>query len=342
VIARLLLLALLCALGGLLAWRESEARLERPLALPADGYSLIVAPGETLRSVAERLSDAGVMPHPELVILYARWRGTDQLIKRGEYLLLPGLTPLSLLELLRSGKVVQYQVTLPEGITLAQALAILARQQHLEITLEGADDPRITALTAPYGHPEGLFFPDSYFYDRGTSDWQILQRAHDKMMTTLEQEWQGRAEGLPYETPYDALIMASIIERETGLAQERGEIAGVFVRRLQKGMRLQTDPTVIYGAGSDYKGNLRRSHLNDESNIYNTYRHHGLPPSPIALPGREAIHAALHPLEGNTLFFVARGDGGHVFSATLAEHQAAVRQYQLKRKKDYRSSPGPQ
>ena len=160
------------------------------------------------------------------------------------------------------------------------------------------------------------------------------------MLQVLGEEWQDRAAELPYENPYDALIMASIIERETGLPEEREQIAGVFVRRLQRGMRLQTDPTVIYGLGTTYDGNLRRSHLKDDSNLYNTYRIHGLPPTPIALPGRGSIHAALHPADGTALFFVARGDGGHVFSATLAEHQAAVRKYQLQRKKNYRSSPG--
>ena len=158
-------------------------------------------------------------------------------------------------------------------------------------------------------------------------------------MAILEEEWQGRAPYLPYQTPYEALIMASIVERETGLPQERGEIAGVFVRRLQTGMKLQTDPTVIYGLGQAFDGNLRRRHLVDESNPYNSYRHKGLPPTPIALPGRAAIHAALHPVDGTALFFVARGDGGHVFSTTLAEHQRAVRKYQLQRRKDYRSSP---
>jgi UPF0755 protein len=162
------------------------------------------------------------------------------------------------------------------------------------------------------------------------------------MLAVLEQEWLGRGPELPYETAYDALVMASIIERETGLPEERQEIAGVFVRRLRQGMRLQTDPTVIYGLGTDYTGNLQRKHLTDDSNPYNSYRHSGLPPGPIALPGWAAIHAALHPAAGNTLYFVARGDGGHVFSATLAEHRQAVRKYQLRRKADYRSTPGKQ
>ena len=160
------------------------------------------------------------------------------------------------------------------------------------------------------------------------------------MASVLQEEWQQRDSNLPYETPYEALIMASIIERETGLEAERGEISGVFVRRLQRGMLLQTDPTVIYGLGSSFDGNLRRKHLSEESNPYNTYRHPGLPPTPIALPGRAAIHAALHPQSGSSLYFVARGDGGHVFSDTLAEHNRAVRAYQLQRRKNYRSSPG--
>jgi UPF0755 protein len=159
------------------------------------------------------------------------------------------------------------------------------------------------------------------------------------MLAVLAEEWQHRSQPLPYESPYEALIMASIVERETGLPDERGEIAGVFVRRLQRNMRLQTDPTVIYGLGEEFDGNLRRVHLLDQSNPYNTYRHRGLPPTPIALPGRAAIHAALHPQEGKTLFFVARGDGGHYFSETLAEHERAVRKYQLQRREDYRSAP---
>ena len=206
--------------------------------------------------------------------------------------------------------------------------------------LEGPADDRILELVAPIGQPEGFFFPDSYHYARGATDWDIVQRAHAQMRAILEQEWQGRAEDLPYETPYEALIMASIIERETGLPAEREEIAGVFVRRLLLGMRLQTDPTVIYGLGSNFDGNLKRKHLADKGNPYNSYRHSGLPPTPIALPGRADIHAALHPAAGDTLYFVARGDGGHVFSATLAEHEQAVRKYQLRRKKNYRSSPG--
>ena len=318
---------------------ELERRWKSALAIPSGGLHLLVSPGDSLRGIANRLHAQGVVPYPRLLLIHGRWSGLDREIKQGEYLLPQYLDIQSLLLLLSEGKVIQYQLTLPEGISLAQALSTLAAKNDLEHVLDGPEDARILALIAPHTNPEGLFFPDSYRYERGTTDWQILQRSFVRMQTVLAQEWSEKSPELPYGTIYEALIMASIIERETGLPIERAEIAGVFVRRLQKRMRLQTDPTVIYGLGHSFDGNLRRADLKDESNPYNTYRHHGLPPSPIALPGREAIHAALHPAEGDTLYFVARGDGGHVFSATLAEHQKAVRKYQLKRRANYRSSP---
>jgi peptidoglycan lytic transglycosylase G len=339
VIKRLLVFLVLLVLGGLLLAWQTQEHWEQPLFIDEDGYSLTVSAGQTLKSVALKLDEEGVYPHPWLIRLYGRWSGLDQQIKRGEYLVPAGTTPLALLQLLRSGKVINYQVTLPEGITLARAIEILAQQKQLVHELDGVLDQRIAALTSGYPGSEGLFFPDSYQYERGASDWDILQRAFAAMQYALDEEWQQRSENLPYQSPYDALVMASIVERETGLPEERSEIAGVFVRRLYQNMRLQTDPTVIYGLGDTYQGNLRRKHLEDESNRYNTYRHKGLPPTPIALPGRAAIHAALHPQDGKTLYFVARGDGGHYFSETLAEHQQAVRKYQLNRRQDYRSSP---
>jgi UPF0755 protein len=335
-----LLLALLVAAAGVLLTREVQRQWQQPLAISGEDYRLNIKAGDSLRGVADRLVADGILPHPWLLRAYGRWTGLDQSIKRGEYRVPAGTTQEQLLLLLNSGKVIQYQVTLPEGITLARALELLAAEADLEHVLGGIEDERITALVAPAKVAEGLFFPDTYQYELGATDWQVLQRAHRAMRQVLEQEWSGRAEGLPYSDPYEALIMASIVERETGLASERQQIAGVFVRRLRKNMRLQTDPTVIYGLGSEFDGNLRRKHLRDDSNPYNTYRHAGLPPSPIALPGRAAVHAALHPADGETLYFVARGDGGHVFSKTLAEHEQAVRKYQLQRRKDYRSSPG--
>lgn len=335
----LLGLLLMAAVLGIGAGYELRQRWEQPLAITAEGYPLTVAGGETLRGLAQRLERDGIYPYPWLLRIYGRWSGLDQQIKRGEYLVPQGTTALALLQLLQEGKVISYQVTLPEGITLARALQILAQQPKLERVLEGIDDARLLQLTGGYPGAEGLFFPDSYQYEQGASDWDIVLRAYAAMQKVLQEEWSGRAQELPYSDPYQALIMASIVERETGLPAERGEIAGVFVRRLQKNMRLQTDPTVIYGLGSEYQGNLRRVHLRDDSNPYNTYRHKGLPPTPIALPGREAIHAALHPKAGETLYFVARGDGGHQFSRTLAEHERAVRKYQLNRRDDYRSTP---
>ncbi|MEJ2532614.1 MAG: endolytic transglycosylase MltG [Halioglobus sp.] len=341
-ILRLLVgLAVIGALAAAGAW-ELQRRWSAPLNIGDEGYFLTVDAGETLRSVAEQLQRDGVFADPWLLRGYGRWSGADQKIRRGEYRVPPGTTPAALLLLLERGKVIHYQVTLPEGITLAAALAVLGAQEPLRHELDGPNDPRLLELVKPAESAEGQFFPDTYHYDRGASDWQILQRAYDAMQQALAEEWSERAAGLPYETPYEALIMASIIERETGLDEERGEIAGVFVRRLQKGMRLQTDPTVIYGLGPAFDGNLTRRHLADESNPFNTYRHGGLPPAPIALPGRASIRAALQPEDGDALFFVARGDGGHVFSATLAEHERAVRKYQLSRREDYRSSPGKQ
>ena len=315
---------------------------QQPLKIDAEGYHLVIGSGQTLRSVVAKLEADGIYQNGWMLSRYGRWTGLDQQIKRGEYLVPTGTTPVALLRLLQQGKVIRYQVTLPEGITVVKALQILAQNAELQHELSGIDDEKLKTLTRSRASAEGLFFPDSYQFERGASDWDVLSRAHAAMAVILEEEWQGREEELPYKNAYEALIMASIVERETGQPAEREEIAGVFVRRMNKGMRLQTDPTVIYGLGETFDGNLRREHLRDDNNVYNTYRHKGLPPTPIALPGRAAIHAALHPNQGASLYFVAKGDGGHYFSESLAEHQAAVRKYQLQRRQDYRSSPAKQ
>lgn len=333
---------LLLAVLGSLTYTELKRRWELPLTLPEAGFELTVAPGDSLKTIAGKLHLSGILAYPRMVMLYGRWTGMDQLLKSGEFLLPQHSTAMSMLELLQSGAVIQYRVTLPEGITLSKALDILAQEEVLKKTLQGTDDTRVLELVKPHLHPEGLFLPDTYQFSRGATDWAILQRAHQAMLDVLQQEWLEREPQLPYKTPYEALIMASIIERETGLAEERGKIAGVFNRRMQKGMLLQTDPTVIYGLGENFDGNLRRKHLTQDSNRYNTYRHTGLPPTPIALPGVAAIHAALHPEVGDALYFVARGDGGHAFSATLKEHNSAVRKYQLNRRENYRSTPEKQ
>ncbi len=273
--------------------------------------------------------------------LYWRFNLQGQPLHSGEYRLTPDLRVRDMLDLWRRGEVVQYSLTLVEGWTFRQVRAALVRQDKLELTLSELSDAEIMAkLGQPGENPEGRFFPDTYRYVRGMSDLDLLKQARKRLQVVLDEEWEKRADALPYKDAYEALIMASMIEKETGVPEERGEIAGVFVRRLAIGMRLQTDPTVIFGLGERYQGRITRAHLR-EPTPYNTYTIDGMPPTPIALVGREAIHAALHPVDGKTLYFVARGDGSHVFSETLDAHNRAVREYQLKRRADYRSSPAP-
>ncbi len=302
---------------------------------------LTIDSGSSLQSVAQTLSDLGALQYPALWQLIARGKGLDNQIKHGEYKLGSELSPAQLLEVLVAGRVVHYSVTLPEGITLEEAIVILRQQPQLQHSLGSATDPRLLALVQPRPSAEGLFFPDTYHFVRDDSDYSVLRQAHQRMQEVLADVWARGHEPLPYRDPYDLLIMASIVEKETGLAAERERIAGVFVRRLQKRMRLQTDPTVIYGLGPGFDGNLRRRHLDDAGNPFNTYRHHGLPPTPIALPGLAALRAAQNPAAGGELYFVARGDGSHVFSDTLEQHQQAIENFQLKRASNYRSSPAP-
>lgn len=310
-------------------WQDMQSYLRTPLQLDND-VIFTINPGDNLQSVGRDLRQAGWLSHPHYLILEAKRQGKDARIKAGEYLLRPGTTPLQLLDQFIEGKVIQYALTLVEGWTFREALAAIRDQEALVKTLDyNADDQAIMAsLGYPETHPEGRFFPDTYHFPRGITDKQFLLRAFRRMEKVLSEEWENRVENLPYQSPYEALIMASIIEKETGVAHERGKIAGVFVRRLQKGMLLQTDPTVIYAMGTNYDGNIRKRDLSIDS-PYNTYRYAGLPPTPIALPGRDAIHAALHPEEGSALYFVSKGDGSHHFSDTLREHNSAVNKYQL-------------
>lgn len=301
--------------------------------------TVIITPGSSLRIVTEQLVAANVLTRGAWWQWAVRLQQLDHRIKSGEYQFRATDSPAAVLQILLAGQVVQYSVTLPEGITLAMALKILQQQPTLLREVNGAGDVRLLQLVAPHATAEGQFFPDTYNYVRGDSDWDVLLQAHRRLQRELTLAWESRMPELPYSNAYEVLIMASIVEKETAVAAERPTIAGVFVRRLRKGMRLQTDPTIIYGLGEGFDGNLTRRHLTDASNPYNSYRHHGLPPGPIALVGREALHAATHPAPGEALYFVARGDGSHVFSATLADHEAAVRAYQLQRRKDYRSTP---
>ncbi|NCA71118.1 MAG: endolytic transglycosylase MltG [Sphingobacteriia bacterium] len=326
ILAILLLLGLLLLLG---IWMDFRAFVTRPLALSAPSVVLDIPRGTSLRGLARRMTDDGLLPHPYYFIALAYRQGDQGRIKAGEYELKAGMRPAEVLARITSGRVIEYPVTLVEGWTFRQAVAAIDQHPKLAGALGSlTDDELMAALGRPGEHPEGRFFPDTYRFARETPRLTVLRRAFERMERILAEEWAGRQEGLPIDTAYDALILASIIEKETGLAHERDEIAGVFVRRLRLGMRLQTDPTVIYGMGDRYEGRIRRVDLR-EATPYNTYVIQGLPPTPIALPGRAAIRAALHPAEGESLYFVARGDGGHVFSATLDEHNAAVRRYIL-------------
>ena len=326
---------LLAALAGYVLRDEWHYAVK----MPPEGYYLEVAPGDSLATLSKRLATDGVIRNARMLNLYGRATGLDARLHSGEYRLTGNLTAAQILDFLSRGDVVSYNVTLPEGITLARAVEILSSAPGLDAVLTGPDDRRLPELAEGRQSAEGLFLSETYHYVRGASDWEILRRAHTDLMATLNRLWAGRLLSLPYKEPYEALIMASIIERETGVPEERQQVAGVFIRRLQRGMRLQTDPTVIYGLGTDFDGNLTRVHLRDADNPYNTYRHGGLPPTPIALAGVAALRAALSPQDGSALYFVARGDGTHVFSDTLEQHQNAVRRYQLQRQTDYRSQP---
>jgi UPF0755 protein len=312
--------------------------LNQPLASTQEKVVRINA-GDSLSKLSYRLEKDKILTHPRWLILYAKITNQTGL-EVGEYKLPAQASPKLLLETLREGEVISYTVTLVEGKTFKDFMRVLSEQEQLEHSLKDKSFDEIKSLLKlTIDHPEGWFYPDTYKYITGSTDADILLRAHNKMQSVLKEEWEKRAKDLPYKNAYEALIMASIIEKETGVTYERPEIAGVFVRRLNKGMRLQTDPTIIYGLGDSYTGNIRRKHLTQKT-PYNTYVINGLPPTPIAMPATAAINAALNPADGKTLYFVAKGDGSHQFSETLAQHNSAVQEYQIKNKvKNYRSSP---
>lgn len=308
---------------------DLQTFLNQPLVRSGQSALYEVRPGTGLITVARDLHRMGMLEHPRYLVWYARWRGGADRIKAGEYLIEAPMTPAALLDKMERGDVMRYSLTIPEGWSFGQMLAAVRAHEKVRHTLDTEDGAVVMKrLGHPGQHPEGRFFPDTYLFPAGTTDVDLLQYAYQAMERRLEQEWRDRAPGLPLETPYQALILASIIEKETGSADERARIAGVFIRRLQKNMRLQTDPTVIYGLGAGFDGNLRRRDLTADT-PYNTYTRAGLPPTPIALPGGAALHAALHPAPGDELYFVARGDGTHHFSASFDEHSGAVRDYQL-------------
>jgi UPF0755 protein len=312
------------AAGGYVYW---QSRLAEPLAL-TEPLLYQVPAGAGFNQVVADLGRRGVIVDPWALRVLARV-APDQMptLRVGEYRLTPDMSSRDMMALLASNKVVTYSLTVPEGWTFAQMRELLNSAKKLEHRTADMSNAEVMALLdADKDHPEGWFFPDTYQYHLGMSDADILRQSHQRMEQMLETAWAERADGLTFDTPYEALIMASLIERETGAPDERREIAGVFKRRMKRGMRLQTDPTVIYGMGSRYEGNITRADL-QEKTPYNTYVIDGLPPTPIALPGRAALEAAVDPLAGNTLYFVAKGDGSHHFSRSLREHNNAVNRF---------------
>lgn len=300
----------------------------QPLTI-ADAVKVELAPGQAFGAFATGLSEAGIVEHPRLWSWYARATGKARRVQAGEYLVEPGETPGGLLARLEKGDVVTYDIQLIEGWTVRQVLGALRSHSALDQTLDSVDEHTLlSVLGLPPGHAEGMFFPDTYRFERGATDGDILRRAYAKLQEELETVWQTRAAGLPYNSPYEALIVGSLVEKETGRDSDREFIAQVFTTRLHKGMRLQTDPSVIYGVGEAFRGDLTRRHLRTDT-PYNTYTRNGLPPSPIALVGARSLQAAVHPADGNYLYFVSRGDGSSQFSVSLEDHEAAVRKYQL-------------
>ena len=316
---------LLAVIAGAGMW-QVERFMASPVEVPEGGVTFIIAPGSSFSAVADRLVEQGIIDDATWFRLYARWTGQASAIQAGEYGIEPGATPRGLLEQFTSGAVRLHSFTLVEGWNHRDLLAALQANDAIVSSMTDEDWPALLQeLGATVTHPEGLFLPETYRFPRGTRDRELLAQAYALMQEVLDEEWAGKGAATPVTTPYEALILASIVEKETALAAERPRIAGVFARRLQKRMRLQTDPTVIYGIGPDFDGNLTRKHLQTDT-PYNTYTRGGLPPTPIAMPGRAAIHAVLHPAEGTELFFVATGlgDGSHKFSETKAEHDIAV------------------
>jgi len=318
----LILLVILTFAGGLTLYAVSPMQTGATYPL---GFA--IQQGSSFKGATSDMKFAGALNNPFLFEILARVLGKSGEVKAGGYSLSEPATPLALLRKITLGETVFGKLTLIEGWTFADMRRAINAQADLRHdSAKMTDAELLQAIGANVAHPEGWFLPDTYFYDIGSSDVHLYKRALQAMQSLLQDEWQQRSGGLPYRTPEEALIMASIIEKETGVGHERALVAGVFVNRLRIGMRLQTDPTVIYGMGSRYDGNLRRDDLRSDT-PYNTYTRAGLPPTPIAMPGAAALHAALNPETTRALYFVASGKGGHVFSTNLDDHNRAVARY---------------
>jgi len=334
----LVFLGLLAGLGSYWGYQQLLGLAQRPLAVSEDTV-LEVPRGTSANQLAQDLEEKGWIDDSRWLRALFKLRPELTQLKAGEYHVKSNDRLEDLLLRINRAESIQYRVTLIEGTTIPEILATLKQQPALSYDLKSTNAAELAEeLAFEYPSAEGLFLAETYQFERGMSAKELLSRANQMLLSNLEQQWQNRQLDLPLNSPYEALILASIIEKETGLSSERPEIAGVFVRRLNLKMRLQTDPTVIYGMGERYDGNLRRQDLREKT-AFNTYVINGLPPTPIATVGVDAIAASLNPLEGSSLFFVARGDGSHQFSDTLAQHNRAVKEYQLKRRSDYRSAP---
>ena len=323
--------------GGTVVSREFS-QLDQPVTLD-QAIFFDLEKGTSFIGLAREMERRGLIDDAFWLRLRSRVEAQLTAIQAGYYRLEPGMSPLELVRQMADGETHTWSVRFPEGWTFARLRARLAAQPNLRHTLAGVSGKEIMArLGRADDHPEGWFFPASYEYEKDDASLEVLATAHRRMNDVLNRAWANRADDLPLQSPYEALTLASIIERETPLNAEKPRIAGVFVRRLEQGMRLQTDPTVIYGMGERYAGHIGSADLNEKT-PYNTYRIDGLPPTPIGMPGKAAIEAAVNPAEGDALYFVARGDGSHKFSETLEEHNRAVREFQLNRDDDYRSFP---
>ncbi len=335
-VVRVLLLVIVLAIAAAIVWAGiTYLQFTRtPLAVRSPGQTLEIAKGEGFNGIVKQLRDEQLSNAPPLLWRALAWRlGVASKLHAGEYALAPGMTPTVLLENMAAGRVLHRRVTLVDGWTFAQVRQALQQAPRLAHQLDGLSDAQVMAkLGAPGQSPEGEFMPDTYDYVLGMSDLDILARAHKAMQTFLAQEWAERDKSIWIQQPYQALILASLVEKETAVPSELPRIAGVFERRLKLGMKLDTDPSVIFGMGAAYTGKIHKVDLETDT-PYNTYVRAGLPPTPIALPSRAAIHAVLHPAAGDALYFVAKGDGTHEFSATLAEQNAAVKKYILGKKR---------
>lgn len=325
------ILVLTISFSGGWIWMKYNNFINTPIQFEQD-VRYIIKPGYTVKKIARDLTMDGFLSHPWYFRLYARLSNNAHKIKAGEYRLSGALKPSELLSLFIKGTVIQHSITLVEGFTFKQILQTIFKNRVLVHTLGKKSTQEIMdQLGYPDENPEGRFYPDTYYFTKSTTDVQFLGRAYNMMTTILAEEWQNRLKGLPIKTPYETLILASIIEKESAWGSERDKISGVFIRRLKTRMKLQSDPTVIYGMGDRYQGRIYKKDLREDT-PYNTYVHYKLPPTPIAIPSRQSIYFALHPAPGKELYFVANGTGGHHFSETLGEHNRAVRKFILGKK----------